>query len=104
MATREELEREAAKFRLSPISEIWIKPLEWKERYQVNADQEEEAFGYVAMTGLGAPYRIERDYFNTKEWQVTYSGVLGNFGTAEEAKSAAKTDYEARVLGCLVMP
>jgi hypothetical protein len=93
-----------SKFRLSPTSEIWIKPLDWKERYQINTDQKEEVVGYVATTGLGAPYRIERDYFNTKEWQVTYGGVLGNFTTSDEAKSAAKADYEGRVLGCLVQP
>jgi hypothetical protein len=78
-----------------------VKSLDWQERYQTNADGESEVVGYVAMTGLGAPYRIEIDYFNTKEWQLSYGGVMGNFETHDEAKVAAQSDFERRVLSAL---
>ena len=86
-----------------------VKPLEWTEVTSARSDEDptpEHTGDYEAATPFGT-YYIEQ-YFGSDSygWNVTINGYdpVADKDDPEDAKAAAQTDYERRILSALANP
>jgi hypothetical protein len=75
---------------------VSVKPLEWVEH------GDRDFIWHRAMPPIGSRYNIEDDGFSEKKHHLTVGQlVIGNFDVLDEAKAAAQSDYEQRIMSAV---
>lgn len=81
--------------------EVNVKPLEWQQNWP-----SDPLTGYAPVEPLNRYYLVDHDeprfYAKSAVFGTdNHDKFLGNFGSFDEAKAAAQSDYEARILSAL---